>query len=188
LKKYLAARELWQTRRRRWDGDAKGYASSLDRLQQVIDLVGRDLACHLVFEEERNYWQKRNRAGIEQKRRQDSLGLGWANHDHHTFRSSRKHFVDLMKAWDMLGFHRRERYYAGAQAGWGAQITEQPIEGITVFNDVDLNSDETEIDFSTKPLPPEEKMLRTVGRRLHRFLRRRAPCGNARMVRLRSRS
>ena len=163
LKKYLAARELWQTRRRRWDGDAKGYAYSLDRLQQVIDLVGRDLACHLVFEEERNYWQKRNRAGIEQKRRQDSLGLGWANHDHHTFRSSRKHFVDLMKAWDMLGFHRRERYYAGAQAGWGAQITEQPIEGITVFNDVDLYSDETEIDFSTKPLPPEEKKLRTVG-------------------------
>jgi hypothetical protein len=163
LKKYLAARELWQTRRRRWDGDAKGYAYSLDRLQQVIDLVGRDLACHLVFEDERNYWQKRNRAGIEQKRRQDSLGLGWANHDHHTFRSSRKHFVDLMKAWDMLGFHRRERYYAGAQAGWGAQITEQPIEGITVFNDVDLYSDETEIDFSTKPLPPEEKMLRTVG-------------------------
>ena len=163
LKKHLAARELWQTRRRRWDGDAKGYAYSLDRLQQVIDLVGRDLACHLVFEEERNYWQKRNRAGIEQKRRQDSLGLGWANHDHHTFRSSRKHFVDLMKAWDMLGFHRRERYYAGAQAGWGAQITEQPIEGITVFNDVDLYSDETEIDFSTKPLPPEEKKLRTVG-------------------------
>jgi hypothetical protein len=163
VKKYLAARELWQTRRRRWDGDAKGYAYSLDRLQQVIDLVGRDLACHLVFEEERNYWQKRNRAGVEQKRRQDSLGLGWANHDHHTFRSSRKHFVDLMKAWDMLGFHRRERYYAGAQAGWGAQITEQPIEGITIFNDVDLYSDETKVDFSTKPLPPEEKGLRTVG-------------------------
>jgi hypothetical protein len=163
VKKFLAARELWQTRRRRWDGDAKGYAYSLDRLQQVIDLVGRDLACHLVFEEERNCWQKRNRAGVEQKRRQDSLGLGWANHDHHTFRSSRKHFVDLMKAWDMLGFHRRERYYAGAQARWGAQITEQPIEGITIFNDVDLYSDETKIDFSTKPLPPEENGLRTVG-------------------------
>ncbi len=162
LKKFLAARELWQTRRRRWDGDAKGYAYSLDRLQQVIDLVGRDLACHLVFEEERNYWQKRNRAGIEQKRRQDSLGLGWANHDHHTFRSSRKHFVDLMKAWDMLGFHRRERYYAGAQAGWGAQITEQPIEGITIFNDVDLQPEETQIDFSRKELPPEDK-LGTIG-------------------------
>lgn len=163
LKAYLEARDLWQTRRRVWDDDRAGMKHGLERIEQMVKLVGQDLACHLVFEEERRYWQKRNRAGTEQKRRQDSLGLGWANHDHHTFRSSRKHFVDLMKAWDMLGFHRRERYYAGAQAGWGAQITEQPIEGITVFNDVDLYSDETEIDFSTKPLPPEEKMLRTVG-------------------------
>ena len=30
-----------------------------------------------------------------QKRRQDLLGLGWANHDHHTFRSSRAHFADF---------------------------------------------------------------------------------------------
>ena len=96
LKKFLAARELWQTRRRRWEDDAKGFAHSLERLQRLIDLVGRDLACHLVFEEERAYWQKRNRAGTEQKRRQDSLGLGWANHDHHTFRSSRRHFIDLI--------------------------------------------------------------------------------------------
>jgi hypothetical protein len=162
LKKFLAAREIWQTRRRRWDRDVKGYAYSLERLQDVVDL-GPDLACHLVFEEERAFWQKRNRAGIEQKRRQDSLGLGWANHDHHTFRSSREHFLNLMKAWEMLGFHRRERYYAGSQAGWGAQIVEQPIEGITIFNDVDLYPDETEIDFSREPLSREEKKLGTVG-------------------------
>src|SRR3954451_22070965 len=54
LKKYLAARELWQTRRRRWDRDVKGYAYSLERLQDVVNLVGPDLACHLVFEEERD--------------------------------------------------------------------------------------------------------------------------------------
>ncbi len=163
LEEILAAREIWQTRRRRWDRDVKGYAYSLERLQDVVDLVGPDLACHLVFEEERAFWQKRNRAAIEQKRRQDSLGLGWANHDHHTFRSSRKHFLDLMKAWEMLGFHRRERYYAGSQAGWGAQIVEQPIEGIIIFNDVDLYPAETEIDFSREPLSPEEKQLRTIG-------------------------
>jgi hypothetical protein len=163
LKKFLAAGELWRTRRRMWEDDAKGFAHAFECLQQMIDLVGRDMACHLVFEEERAYWQKRNRAGIEQKRRQDSLGLGWANHDHHTFRSSRKHFVDLIKAWEMLGFHRRERYYAGSQAGWGAQIVEQPIEGIIIFNDVDLLPEETEIDFSRKQLPPEEKKLGTIG-------------------------
>ena len=89
----------------------------LDRLR---DLAGPDLACHVVFAEERAYWQAHNHAGHVQKARQDQLGLGWANHDHHTFRSSRQHFVDLMRALEKLGFERRERYYAGAQAGWGA--------------------------------------------------------------------
>ncbi len=162
LKCYLAARELYRTRRRVWDDDTKGMQHTHERIGQMIELVGRDLACHLVFEEERRYWEKRNRAGTEQKRRQDTLGLGWANHDHHTFRSSRECFVDLIKAWEILGFHRRERYYAGAEAGWGAQIVEQPIEGIIIFNDVDLNPDEVEIDFSRNPLPAQPK-LGTIG-------------------------
>ncbi|MBA2622767.1 MAG: hypothetical protein H0U88_03985 [Chthoniobacterales bacterium] len=162
LKSYLAARELYQTRGRLWDDDAQGMKHAHERIALMIELVGRDLACHLIFEEERRYWEKRNRAGTEQKRRQDTLGLGWANHDHHTFRSSREHFVDLIKAFEMLGFHRRERYYAGAQAGWGAQIVEQPIEGIIIFNDVDLNPDEVEIDFSRTALSSQPK-LGTIG-------------------------
>jgi hypothetical protein len=162
LKAYLAARELWQTRRRLWDDDRAGMKHGLERIEQMVKLVGQDLACHLVFEEERRYWQKRNRAGTEQKRRQDSLGLGWANHDHHTFRSSRECFADLIKAWELLGFHRRERYYAGKEAGWGAQVVEQPVEGIIIFNDVDLNEDEVEVDFSRKPLPSQPK-LGTIG-------------------------
>jgi hypothetical protein len=67
-----------------------------------------------------------------------------------------------MKALDALGFERRERYYAGAEAGWGAQIVEQPIEGIVIFNDVDLTPDETEVDFSRKPLAPGAR-LGTIG-------------------------
>jgi hypothetical protein len=162
LRAYLAARELWQTRRRVWDDDRAGMKHGLERIEQMVKLVGQDLACHLVFEEERKYWQKRNRAGTEQKRRQDSLGLGWANHDHHTFRSSRECFVDLINAWELLGFHRRERYYAGKEAGWGAQVVEQPVEGIIIFNDVDLNEDEVGADFSRKPLPSQPK-LGTIG-------------------------
>lgn len=162
VKAYLAARGLWQTRRRLWDDDVAGMKHGLECITQMVALVGQGVACHLVFEEERRYWQKRNRAAIEQKRRQDSLGLGWANHDHHTFRSSRECFVDLIKAWELLGFHRRERYYAGAQAGWGAQIVEQPVEGIIIFNDVDLNPDEVEVDFSRMPLPAQPK-LGTIG-------------------------
>ena len=162
LKAYLAARELWQTRRRVWDDDDRGMKDGLKRIKEMVKLVGQDLACHLVFEEERRYWQKRNRAGQEQSRRQDSLGLGWANHDHHTFRSSRRHFLDLMRVMEKLGFEWRERFYAGAQAGWGAQILEQPVEGIVVFADVDLMPEETEIDFSRQPLTPPAR-LGTIG-------------------------
>jgi hypothetical protein len=116
----------------------------------------------LFFEAERVYWESRNRAARIQKQRQDRLGLGWGNHDHHTFRSSREHFVDLVEFLVKLGFTKRERYYAGAEAGWGAQVSEQPVAGIVVFADVDLLPDETELDFSTHRLPPAPR-LGTVG-------------------------
>jgi hypothetical protein len=129
----LKSRELWQTRARLLPSAEEGYRHTHALLDRILNLVEPDLACHLVFEGERTYWQRRNRAAQVQKQRQDVLGLGWANHDHHTFRSSRAHFLDLMQAMEKLGFERRERYYAGAQAGWGAQILEQPVEGIVVF-------------------------------------------------------
>jgi hypothetical protein len=63
---------------------------------------------------------------------------------------------------EQLGFERRERYYAGEQAGWGAQIMEQFIEGIVIFCDVDLMPEETQIDFSRERLPAGKK-LGTIG-------------------------
>ena len=159
---FLKAQELWKTRQRLFASDQEGFSYTQSILDRVIDLVGQDLACSIVFEHERGYWQSRNRAAQIQKSRQNKLGLGWANHDHHTFRSSREHFVDLMRLLEKLGFERRERYYAGAQAGWGAQILEQPIEGIVAFCDVDLQPEETDIDFSRKKLPPSPK-LGTIG-------------------------
>lgn len=158
----LNASELWQTRRRRHDDAAEGFAHSLALIDRLIAMVGRDLTCHVVFDGERRFWQRRNRAARVQKVRQDRLGLGWANHDHHTFRSSREGFVHLMAVMDKLGFERRERYYAGEQAGWGAQIMEQTVEGIVVFCDLDLQREDTETDFSRRPLPRSSK-LGTVG-------------------------
>jgi len=70
LKAYCAAGELFQKRKRIWDDDAKGFARGHKCLKEAVDLVGRDLACHLFFRGERAYWEKRNRAGQEQKRRQ----------------------------------------------------------------------------------------------------------------------
>jgi hypothetical protein len=70
--------------------------------------------------------------------------------------------VDLVEFLLKLGFAKRERYYAGAEAGWGAQISEQPVTGIVVFADVDLLPDETQVDFSTHKLSPAPR-LGTVG-------------------------
>ncbi len=158
----LQAQKLWKERQRIFTDDADGFHQTHALLDRVIALVDCDLACHIMFAEERAYWEHRNSAAQIQKRRQDKLGLGWANHDHHTFRSSRANFVELIRAFEKLGFKRRERYYAGAQAGWGAQILEQPVEGIVVFCDVDLEPEETKIDFSRKTLPASKK-LGTIG-------------------------
>jgi len=158
----LRVRELWRTRKRDFAEDASGVRHAFDRLEAALGLVDRDAACELFFAEERRFWEARNRAARVQKRRQDQLGLGWGNHDHHTFRSSREHFADLIEFLLRLGFQKRERYYAGAEAGWGAQISEQPTAGIVVFADVDLMPEETHIDFSAHRLPPANK-LGTVG-------------------------
>jgi hypothetical protein len=162
LANIIKARELWRTRRRLFTSDAEGIHAARQILDRVLRLVGRDLACEFFFEAERAYWQSRNRAARMQKHRQDRLGLGWGNHDHHTFRCSREHFVDLVNFLLKLGFAKRERYYSGAEAGWGAQISEQVVAGIVVFADVDLMPEETELDFSTSKLPPAPR-LGTVG-------------------------
>ena len=162
LKNFVQARELWRTRRRRGLGDEEGFKTARQVLARSSGLVGRDLSCQFFFEEERRYWESRNNAARIQKRRQDTLGLGWGNHDHHTFRSSRLHFVDLMEFLLELGFVKRERYYAGSEAGWGAQISEQEHVGIVVFADVDLLPEETEVDFSRIRLAQAPR-LGTVG-------------------------
>ena len=56
----------------------------------------------------------------------------------------------------------RERFYAGREAGWGAQVMEQPVCGIITFNDVDLTPDELVGDFSHEGLSERDR-LGTVG-------------------------
>lgn len=149
----IAAREVWQTRRRRFDDDAEGFDAAETALERTIELAGStDLACHLIFEVERHYWTSRNRAAQVQKARQDRLGLGWANHDHHTFRSSRRFFPRLIGMFERLGFALRESFHAGEHAGWGAQIVEHPTTGIVIFADLDLAPEEASHDFAHNAL------------------------------------
>ena len=57
---------------------------------------------------------------------------------------------------------RRERFYAGLEAGWGAQVIEHPNCGVVIFADVDLSPDEIANDFSHLPLESRTR-LGTIG-------------------------
>lgn len=154
--------ENFRLRRRHFHSEDQGFAATAAEIEGAIADLGVDRACDLFFAAEREYWQRRNRAARVQKARQDAVGIGWANHDHHTYRSSREHFARLMALFEQLGFHCRERFYAGKQAGWGAQVLEQPNTGIVIFADVDLSPDELFEDFAHNGLPPRDQ-LGTVG-------------------------
>jgi len=145
------------------DADLEGFRHANALVDAAVRDLGRDWACDLFFQAERDYWQRRNRAARVQKARQDALGLGWANHDHHTYRSSRHAFPWLIAFMEKLGFHCRERFYAGQEADWGAQVIEQPVTGITIFADVDMTPQELMGDFAHQGFPTGMKKLGTVG-------------------------
>lgn len=154
--------ERFRRRRRALGSDEAGFAYARTLIDDAVMHVGMDRACALFFRAERETWQARNHAARVQSLRQDRLGLGWANCDHHTYRSSRASFPHLIAALEKLGFQLRERFYAGREAGWGAQVLEQPRAGVVVFADVDLSPDEVLTDFAHEPLP-ERGALGTVG-------------------------
>jgi len=147
--------ERFRGRRRRFDNAAQGF-DDLDRLlDAAIEEIGRDWACDLFFKAEREYWMTRNTAGRVQHARQQRLGLGWANHDHHTYRNGREHYTRMIGVFEKLGFHCRERFYAGGEAGWGAQVLEHEATGITIFADVDMTAEEVRGDFAHEGFGPK---------------------------------
>jgi len=154
--------EEFRRRPRNMASNAEGFAAANKLIDAAIKDLGRDLTSDIFFAAEREYWQRRNRAAQVQKSRQDRLGLGWANHDHHTYRCSREDFMQLIAMWEKLGFICRERFHAGLEAGWGAQVMDQASTGITTFNDVDLSPEELFQDFAHEPLAVRDS-LGTVG-------------------------
>jgi hypothetical protein len=154
--------ESFRLRERDFPSDAAGFEHTRRLIRQSIAEIGIDRTCDLFFRAEREYWQLRNRAARVQRSRQDALGMGWANHDHHTYRSSRDSFAPMIAIFEEMGFDCRERFYAGRAAGWGAQVLEQPTLGIVIFADVDLSPEEVTGDFAHESLPPRRE-LGTVG-------------------------
>ncbi len=162
LRTYLEAEEAWQTRPRTGEDEEQLFAAIFGIADRLVEELGPELAAHIVCRGERSYWLARNFAGRVQQGRHATLGLGWANHDHYTFRSSRRNFSRLVTLFSHLGFQDRERYYAGAEAGWGAQIMENPAAGLTLFLDVDLAPEEVATEFSREELKERDR-LGTVG-------------------------
>ena len=82
--------EAFSQRRRQFEDAAYGFAEARELIRAAVADLGAGRASDLFFAAERRYWTSRNRAARFQKARQDALGLGWANHDHHTYRCSRE--------------------------------------------------------------------------------------------------
>lgn len=146
--------QAFLARRRQFDRVDHG----LDHIETLIDEavadLGADWACDLWLRAERDYWMRRCRPGRRQKHRQDSVGIGWANVDHHTYDCSRRHFRRTIRIFERLGYEPREMLYAGELAGWGSQVLEQPSLKSTIFADVDLAPEELTVDFAHDELGP----------------------------------
>ena len=154
--------QAFRLRPRPLEDAALGFDAALELVRAAQRELGETVTCELFFDAERRFYTQRNRAARVQKARQDALGLGWFNRDHHTYRSSRASFRSLVAVLEALGLYCRERFYAGHEAGWGAQVMEHAGLGICVFADVDLSPEEVTGDFAHRGLAPREK-LGTVG-------------------------
>jgi hypothetical protein len=153
--------EVFSIRRRVFDDDTEGLRWTISLVEEYSK-PSKSQAADAFFRSERRFWQSRDVGGQVQKSNQDRLGLGWGNHDHHTFRSSRENFHLLIQLLETLGFRPRERFFAGAEAGWGAQVLEHPVCGITIFADVDITTEERDIDFAHIKMSEQDR-LGTVG-------------------------
>lgn len=149
---YDAAYRTFLGRRRDFPQEDKGLDDLERQVVSDLDWLDKARVADAFIRAERAYWESRNGAAKVQSIRQSVPGLGWGNVDHHTFRSSRRQFSRLIRILALMGMVPRERFYAGARAGWGAQVLEQPDCDIVVFTDVDLAPEETDMDYSTEEL------------------------------------
>jgi len=150
------------TRTRHFGTDEEGISHTMNIVSDSISTLNSSRVADAFFRAERRYWESRNWAGQVQRNRQDRLGLGWGNHDHHAYRSSRESFAGLISILEKLGFETREQFFAGTQAGWGAQVLEHPVCNIVIFADVDISEEERGTDFARKNMTQLES-LGTVG-------------------------
>ncbi len=150
--------EQWRSRARTAKNEKDLYTELISLAKRQVSKVGQTMAAHLFFQAEREYWQSKNRAAQVMHAQLIRCGVGWSAHDHHTFRSSRRNFCLLLQFLQLLGFKPREKFFAGKEAGWGAQVMENSAIGIALFCDVDLEEQELDIDFFNEPLTDKTEL------------------------------
>ena len=146
----------FRVRPRRFENPADGFEVARKKFAAAKADLGAAWACDLFFQTERESWQSRNRAAQVQYRRQQRIGLGWANHEHHIYRSNRECFGKLIEILKLMGFEIRHQFYAGAEAGWGAVVLEQLDAGLVVLAEVDLDPDEAQQELANQLLVQRE--------------------------------
>lgn len=162
IEEYKKALKAFSSRKRFFETDEEGLQETENLVKSQLERLDRSRVADAFFRSEREYWLCRNKIAQFQKSIQDNFGLAWANHDHHTFRCSRRNFAHVIRIFEQMGLNLRESFHAGEQAGWGAQVLEQPDCNVVVFADLDLGIEEKDTDFAHKELEPREE-LGTVG-------------------------
>jgi len=155
---YQKALFTFNHRQRTYDTDQNEMEYIEALVDHILETLSPRRAADAFFRAERAYWMSRNAAGRLQKARQDSVGLGWGNQDHLTYRSSREHYAHLIRIFEKLGFACRERFYASEEAGWGAQVLEHPECDIVLFCDVDMTDEDRGRDFAHQALEKTEQL------------------------------
>ncbi|MCP5107793.1 MAG: hypothetical protein GY950_30675 [bacterium] len=160
---YFETLNRWRIRGRHFESDDAAVVETTALAERQVKAAGVDLAAYLFFEAEQEYFMSKNRAARLHKMHADKVGVGWANRDHHTYRNFREHYAQMLKFFLTLGFKPRERFYAGEEAGWGAQVMENSSIDVSLFLDVDISPEELEIDFFNKKLEFKGAEMRAAG-------------------------
>lgn len=146
--------QILRTRHRPFRRAASGLTLTKRLAIAAIAELGKNWACALFMRAERDYWAARCGPASLQQRRQRALGVGWSNIDHYAYECSREHFAYTIDLFERLGFERREFIHAGAGAGWGAQVMEQPVLRCALLVKVDASANDMRDEIAGRALSP----------------------------------
>jgi hypothetical protein len=151
IRKARLHQQAFRTRRRRLRDDEGGLRETRRVIAAAVGDLGAAWTCDLFMRAEREYWQSRCVAGLLQARRQEMLGLGWSNIDHHGYIASRQHLGQTITIFEDLGYERREVMRTG---DWASQVMEHPVLRSSLTVDGDIGEHQSDSHWPDGPLFP----------------------------------